>query len=773
MAGGGIKINNTKIIGGADGITYVPKYNKVTGELSWEAQMNGVKLDGYTVPETVEIVGPQGPKGEQGEQGPQGPTGPIGPAGPQGIAGSKIVSQELVGQNENGDNVYRQTYEDGSVFEFIAPKGPQGPKGEQGEGSSIEIVHEFGASTTAVMSQRSISLAFKNMDEGKQDKLTIDTKLNYESENPVTNKAIVEAISPISDLANENFSTLYNIKPVITKNTNRINALENAIVQEGFITKLDNTMTSEFRQTGEDLGNPILDGSYATINKINGNSVVTPKSNNLVDVDQMLGTGLVKNEDGSYSVVGQGKFYGTFPVGTYTISASEITFYKNNYKDTITCAFISSNGWESLGGCSFGSSNGKEAKTFTLKGDASELRIYSYNPTGTPPKIKNLMVNSGDTALPYEEFGGKIKSSKISGIKSIGKNLLNSFATPTWNNSTMESNGSLQVIKEGVLEGNGSFTSGGYNGISIGRLPKGTKITISAEISVNKALFDDTDDRFAFCLSRVGNTQNMVWGTLEGKRTITFITDENAEYFFRPAYYAPFNKDYRFTLTNVMINIGESALPYKPYRESIVDFQKTLELQIGDSVQNTTNGSIISRATMQKTLVIGDKEVFVAYPNWQRDGWFSVYASLLTRDEEAVETEGKYISNVFEQGVWQWAGLSFTNDEKYFMVQGITFYCIVPNATIGVSQEDTDEDKIEAFKTWFATAIPTIIYKTTEESVEPLEGLWGSVPDLSYVVWDKGIEQVLTPVEGNKTCFDYGCGTSEDNTYFVVVGGNE
>jgi hypothetical protein len=43
-----------------------------------------------------------------------------------------------------------------------------------------------------------------------------------------------------------------------------------------------------------------------------------------------------------------------------------------------------------------------------------------------------------------------------------------------------------------------------------------------------------------------------------------------------------------------------------------------------------------------------------------------------------------------------------------------------------------------------------------------------------YLVWDKGLEQVLTPEDENGlTCFDYGVNTTEDNSYYVIVGGNE
>ena len=56
----------------------------------------------------------------KGRQGPSGPTG------------SKITSTTYVGKDTDGGNVYRQTFDDGTIAEFTAPIGPQGMQGEKG-----------------------------------------------------------------------------------------------------------------------------------------------------------------------------------------------------------------------------------------------------------------------------------------------------------------------------------------------------------------------------------------------------------------------------------------------------------------------------------------------------------------------------------------------------------------------------------------------------------------------------------------------------------------
>ena len=56
--------------------------------------------------------------------------------GLKGATGSKIVSTELIGQDEHGGNIYKQTFDDGTTAEFVAPKGE---KGDSGSGSNLNF----------------------------------------------------------------------------------------------------------------------------------------------------------------------------------------------------------------------------------------------------------------------------------------------------------------------------------------------------------------------------------------------------------------------------------------------------------------------------------------------------------------------------------------------------------------------------------------------------------------------------------------------------------
>ena len=93
--------------------------------------------------------GPRGPQGPQGPQGPEGEMGPIGPTGATGSQGPQGV------QGERG------------------PQGPQGPQGERGPQG------EPGGS------------------------ITVDSELDLESENPVQNKVISQAIEDLNEWFSE------------------------------------------------------------------------------------------------------------------------------------------------------------------------------------------------------------------------------------------------------------------------------------------------------------------------------------------------------------------------------------------------------------------------------------------------------------------------------------------------------------------------------------------------------------------------------------------
>ncbi|MBR5202940.1 MAG: hypothetical protein IKW45_06715 [Clostridia bacterium] len=101
MAGGGIRINNIKVSGGANGKTATFKIED--GKLY-------NSFDGITWYELGTVKGADGK---------------------DGATGAKIVSMTRTGTDVNGGAVYQMFFDNGTLVEFTAPKGDKGEQGTQ------------------------------------------------------------------------------------------------------------------------------------------------------------------------------------------------------------------------------------------------------------------------------------------------------------------------------------------------------------------------------------------------------------------------------------------------------------------------------------------------------------------------------------------------------------------------------------------------------------------------------------------------------------------
>ena len=63
---------------------------------------------------------------------------------PRGATGAKIVSTELIGQDENGGNIYEQTFDNGVKATFTAPKGERGYTGAKVVSTELKEKDEYG-----------------------------------------------------------------------------------------------------------------------------------------------------------------------------------------------------------------------------------------------------------------------------------------------------------------------------------------------------------------------------------------------------------------------------------------------------------------------------------------------------------------------------------------------------------------------------------------------------------------------------------------------------
>ena len=99
-------------------------------------------------------------------------TGYIQTKGETGATGAKVIKTELIGQDANGGNIYKQTFDDGTTATFTAPKGdtgatgPQGPKGDTGatgpQGLSVTGIEEVSEEIVGDKTLTTIKVNYSN-----------------------------------------------------------------------------------------------------------------------------------------------------------------------------------------------------------------------------------------------------------------------------------------------------------------------------------------------------------------------------------------------------------------------------------------------------------------------------------------------------------------------------------------------------------------------------------------------------------------------------------
>lgn len=170
------------------------------------------------------------------------------------------------------------------------------------------------------------------------------------------------------------------------------------------------------------LSNPKL-GSFADVltefNIYGHSEQKSTTGANLIDVDRMLNECLVKNADGTYSILKTetNRFSGSFPInlkaGTEVRFDADVIEHNGTYPIELQCVF----GKDTVG----------VGQTVFLRNDATEVEIYqdSDNDVGTYTKFKNAILSVGEAKVPYEPYtGGKPSPSPEypQEIKSVGEN---------------------------------------------------------------------------------------------------------------------------------------------------------------------------------------------------------------------------------------------------------------------------------------------------------------------------------------------------------------
>ena len=162
------------------------------------------------------------------------------------------------------------------------------------------------------------------------------------------------------------------------------------------------------------------------------------------------------------------------------------------------------------------------------------------------------MVNFGREALPYEPYFEGLRDTKVTAIKSYGANL---FDIRTAKAESLYAGISSEVTND-ILKITCTVASrSGY--VKLGTLVAGT-YTISAT-------FTNLEGFYLYAGDDLNNVASLgIYFTVGEARRFTL---SEAKTVWLCATFSN-SVDY-YTLSNVMLNIGTTALPYKPYREPI------------------------------------------------------------------------------------------------------------------------------------------------------------------------------------------------------------
>ena len=417
MAGGGIKINNISVSGGADGKT--PVFKIENGKL-FNSYDNGI-----TWYELGQVKGADGNNGVDGKNG------------------AKLVSQILQGQDEQGGNIYKQTFDDGTIAFFVAPKGEKGEQGESFNGVTVDTTQVvtgqkyftkpvIAKSDTGEASYGANKITLVNNEMGSDDyglyfPYPIFREATLATVEEIEQGQIIPYVSSkaLRDEYDNYIVDTYATKTEVGKNTQGIKMLKNIFLQTEVIAsaEIDGAFTTRVTANGQ----KIVDEQETQVLEIKGD---TARCENLVPYPYAAKTGTFGGVD-----ITVNDDYSITLNGTCTTDTS-FPFYNAGY--TTGVGFPISDGKYTLSGCVGGSDTNNyymqiyvnnsqrgvqrtKPLTFTVSSGVNLVnRIVMFIKVGA--MFNNLtiypMLNAGETARPYQPYFSDLKHAYFSGIKS-------------------------------------------------------------------------------------------------------------------------------------------------------------------------------------------------------------------------------------------------------------------------------------------------------------------------------------------------------------------
>ena len=507
------------------------------------------------------------------------------------------------------------------------------------------------------------------------------------------------------------------------------------ILQQEVYTSQDITQEYTSRETAD--GADIIDGALATLKTVQGATVATT---NLIPYPYYDGTS--KTVNGVTFTVNDDRSItanGTATGGNAAFYISSSVFFS-----------ISSAGF--LSGCPSGGSG----STYNLQiynssyyfdnGSGVSVPVGSYTIVAvifegyTANNLKFYpMLNTGSSALPYMPYFTGLKNAYFQGLKSTGRNLLK-LNDGEYNVVGVNVNISNGIIK---FSGTSSGSGGRTQWISDGFVLKaGTYfLTCSPALDPSK------------CVGYLSNydTFSTVASTLTG--VFTLDTDTKVGFGFN---FLSVGNEYSGSYT-IMLNRGDSALPYEQYTSNELSLPAPIELAEWDTLDFVNN----QKNVQSNTLTFDGTESWSLYPTEEPA---STYTFLVTFNNVGAPFAFSN-QNVINNYTTSDTSNPFCIRATGLTASGLTTLSAVFNKTYYPNMSTVSAWKAQ-LSAWNAAGNPlTVCYQTANVTATPLNDT-----ENRYTAYNSGSETVIQGTTDNS---EYGAENTLTQNYAEVKGGTQ
>ena len=517
-------------------------------------------------------------------------------------------------------------------------------------------------------------------------------KHNFKSGDVLTAKIMNEIEQGIVDAS----SSQTNLE--LTKTINNVKVVFAGLQQKNIFAVAEIENTVEKRQTADGATNGItvLDGSYATVNKIKGKTVA---SKNLVDIADQTLTGI-----SNPTTLWNGELTGDFTASWKILSDSQPP-----YSEMPFIAFTFKDGREVNGFY--------ETNQVSFSGTLTSVTLLNFcNVVGT---LSNFTLNYGSTVEPYVPYFAGLKNAQISGIKSTGRNLFNP-------NRTVVAFGDISAstirnfVPNSIIVGVG-YANDYYSPIIPNFSYENGKLSFSSgDTNYGIGFNFDCKSREKYSFSYTvpsGKSVEMLAVFYQNGSWVKYVAPDLNKSFTVPddcnqmvlLLRNPVASEV-IEVTDLQLEYGETATDYVPYTESFMSLPETVELGEWDYIEN---GKV---AKQTETTVFDGAESWTSYGN-NSDNTGTVFYSRIGGIENAI------ISGGFNKGTFNYLPSELKANSYVFSLYELIICTSTPNQTLN--------DWIN----YLSSNPLTVAYKGTATKTD-------IYADFEYQVWDKGQEQM-------------------------------